>query len=289
MGRTRTPGIYPAENGEGWQINALYKGHNIRRRGYSTAAEAEGVLIAEKERIRKIEILGEAHRHTLDQAAAHYIKAEAERGKKSLETEIYLLKRIVQEIGDVTLDRISQQSVQPFIDACKRDGLKNKSINNALGVVIRICNLAARAWRDEKGNPWLMVPPLIRKLNLDDQRPPRPITWEEQKALLPLLPTHLAKMALFDLQNGARESVVCQLRWDWEVCVPLERDLKVSVFIVPKKHVKGGKFERVLVCNSVAQAIIDGERIRNGFLLIAGNVSRIPTGNRSCLTSRSIP
>jgi hypothetical protein len=32
------------------------------------------------------------------------------------------------------------------------DSLKNKTINNALGVVVRICNLAARAWRDENGN-----------------------------------------------------------------------------------------------------------------------------------------
>lgn len=89
MGRTRTPGIYPAEDGRGWQINAVYKGHGIRRRGFSTAEEAESVLITEKERIRRIAVLGEARRYSLDEAAAHYIKCEAERKKVSLESEIF--------------------------------------------------------------------------------------------------------------------------------------------------------------------------------------------------------
>jgi integrase len=106
----------------------------------------------------------------------------------------------------------------------------------------------------------LTVPPLIRKLDLEDQRPPKPITWAEQKVLMPVLPTHLAKMVLFDLQTGLRENVVCQLRWEWEVRVPLGDGLIVSAFVVPKKHVKGRKSARVVVCNTVAQSIIDGER-----------------------------
>jgi hypothetical protein len=35
------------------------------------------------------------------------------------------------------------------------------------------------------------------------------------------LPAHLARMALVDLQNGVRDDVVCNLRWEWEV--PLEQ------------------------------------------------------------------
>lgn len=260
MGRSKVPGIYPAEDGCGWQINALYKGKRVRRRGFATAGEAEDYLTAAKERVRRVTVLGEIERRTVDQAAAHFVSREAERGKVSLETDIHLLKRVVAAIGTVPLDRLSQETVKPFIVAARQAGLKSKSINNALGVLIRICNLASRSWRDENGNPWLATPPLIEKLCLDDQRPPRPITWEQQSVLMPLLPSHLARMVLFILQTGVRDDVVCQLRWEWEVRVPLSDDLTISVFIVPKRYVKGRRAAKVLVCNSVAQSIVEDQR-----------------------------
>lgn len=260
MGRSKVPGIYPEEDRHGWQINALYKGERIRRRGFASASEAEGFLIGAKERIRQVKVVGVVQRRTLDEAAAHYIRKEAARGKVSLATDIHLLKRVVATIGDLTLDRVSQETVQPFVDAARQAGLKSKSINNALGVVIRICNLAARSWRDENGNPWLGAAPMIQKLALDDQRPPMPITWAQQSMLMPLLPPHLARMVLFDLQTGVRDDVVCQLRWEWEVRVPLADDLTISVFVVPKRYVKGRKAAKVMVCNTVAQAIVEAQR-----------------------------
>ena len=48
------------------------------------------------------------------------------------------------------------------------------------------------------------------------QREPRPITWEEQRRLMQLLPDCLARMTLFDLNTGARDEVVCGLKWEWE-------------------------------------------------------------------------
>ncbi|HZF80319.1 MAG TPA: hypothetical protein VEZ89_11070 [Rubrivivax sp.] len=44
-----------------------------------------------------------------------------------------------------------------------------------------------------------------------------------------LLPAHLARTALFKLNTGARDDVVCNLRWDWEIRVP---ELGISVFEV---------------------------------------------------------
>ena len=56
---------------------------------------------------------------------------------------------------------------------------------------------------------------------------------------------------------GVRDDVVCNLRWSWEVKVP---ELGISVFEVPMKHVKGKRRSRVVVCNSVAQSIIESVR-----------------------------
>jgi len=275
MGRSRRPGVYPAEDGGGWQINALYKGQRIRRRGFTSAAEAEDFLTSEKDRIRRIKVLGEIQRFTVDQAAAHYIRTEAERGKVSLETDIHLLKRVVATIGDVPLDRVSQETIKPFVEAARKAELKNKSINNAIAVLIRICRLAAQLWRDENGRPWLATQPMLQKLPLNDQRAPRPITWAQQSVLMPLLPLHLGSMVLFDLNTGARDDVVCQLRWQWEVQVPLDKDQTISVFIVPKRYVKGRKAAKVLVCNSIARSIIDAQRGKNAEFVFVYRRKRI--------------
>ena len=71
------------------------------------------------------------------------------------------------------------------------------------------------------------------------------------------MPDHLARMALFDLNTGVRDNVVCNLRWGWEVWI---EELRRSVFIVPKQHVKSRKASAAVVCNSVAQSIIESVR-----------------------------
>lgn len=124
-------------------------------------------------------------------------------------------------------------------------------------VVRHILNLSARKWRDDQGRTLLETAPLISMLSLDDARKPRPISWAEQRKLLPLLPAHLQRMALFDLNSGARDDVVCNLRWEWEVHL---KELECSVFIVPPRYVKGRKGWRPLVCNRVAQSILEERR-----------------------------
>src|SRR5687768_2401784 len=94
-------------------------------------------------------------------------------------------------------------------------------------------------------------------LSQDDEREPVQLTWTGQRKLMPLLPAHLARMTLFDLNTGLRDEPLCNLRWDWEVRLS---DLGFSVFVVPKRYVKGRRRERVAVCNSVAQSIIESVR-----------------------------
>jgi integrase len=146
----------------------------------------------------------------------------------------------------------------PYITARLAAGRKHKTINLALGAVRRILNLAATVCRDEAGATWLAQAPKITMLPLSGyQREPRSISWPQQRQLLPALPDHLARMSLFTLNTGARDDVVCSLRWAWEIKVP---ELEISVFEVPRRHVKGRKRSRLLVCNSVAQSIVEAVR-----------------------------
>ncbi|GGI16386.1 hypothetical protein GCM10008066_03700 [Oxalicibacterium faecigallinarum] len=210
------------------------------------------------DRINREKTIGQRIRRTFEEAAVHYLQKFA--GKASLASEVYHLKAVIPYIGDLFIDQVHNETLEPFIKARQKAGRKNKTINLSLSIVRRILNLAARDWRDSNGYTWLTTAPLITMLPLTDARPPRPIMWPEQRRLLPALPDHLAEMALFDLNTGARDEVICNLQWDWEVPIA---ELGISVFVVPRKHVKGEegkKTDRVLVCNTVAQSIVERQR-----------------------------
>ncbi len=193
---------------------------------------------------------------TFDAAAAHYLRTHMD--KVSIKTEAILLAGIMQFIGHLQLHQVHDSTLAPFTSARLAAGRAHKTINLALGVVRRILNLASSVWRDDEGRTWLQQAPKITMLPLvGHQREPRPITWGEQRTLLPQLPSHLARMSLFILNTGVRDDVVCSLRWEWEIYIP---ELGCSVFEVPRENVKGRKRTRLVVCNSVAQSVIESAR-----------------------------
>jgi len=253
MGRS-TPGIYrDADNV--WCVDKIFRGTRLRERFGEHYAEAESWLIQRLEELRQNKVRGIRLRHTFDEAAANYLIKFQD--KVSLTTENYLLQAVMPHIGALYLDEICNDTLKPMVTEL-RARYKSKSINLMLGVIRRIVNLAARDWREPGSRQtWLHQAPLITMVPLDDQRPPRPISWSEQRILLPLLPDHLARMALFDLNTAARDDVVCNLQWEWEIRI---EELELSVFRVPKEHVKGRKRDRYLVLNKVAQSVIESVR-----------------------------
>lgn len=253
----RTTGIQSTKDG-GYKVDKVYRGKRIYQSGFSNFEEAENWLVRTLEQMRVEFVHGVRPPRKFDAAAAKYLQTHQH--KATVESDIYHLKAVMPYIGHLSLDQIHNGTLQPFVEDRKAEGRKNKTINHSLAIVRRILNLAARDWRDENGMTWLLTPPMITLLKLTDQRPPRPIMWDEQRRLLPALPDHLAAMVLFVLNTGCRDDVVCNLQWDWELPIP---ELGVSVFVVPPKHVKGEahrKQERVLVLNSVAQKVIEQRR-----------------------------
>jgi integrase len=274
MGRTQT-GIHQDKNGF-WCVDRIYKGTRLRSR-FESFEEAESWLIFQLETLRKIHLYGIRPKRTFEEAAAKYLLDH--QGKVSLLQDIYQLERLMPFIGKLALDQIHDGTLASFIRDRKAKGLAHKTINLGLALVRRILNLAARSWRDEDGKTWLETPPLITMLPLIGfQREPRPITWAEQRRIMPLLPDHLAKMALFDLNTGARDAVVCGLKWEWEIPIP---ELGISVFDIPRENVKGRKRGRVLVCNSVAQSVIETQRGRHDLYVFPYQGHRIETMNNN--------
>ena len=274
MGRSQS-GIHSDQQGT-WWVDKVYKGTRLRQR-FECFEEAESWLILQLEQLRQKHLFGIRPKRTFDEAAAKYLLDHQD--KVSLQTDIYLLERLMPHIGKLALDQIHDETLSGFIQERKTLGLAHKTINLALGLVRRILNLAARSWRDENGKTWLETVPLISMLPLIGfQREPCPITWEEQRRLLPLLPDHLAKMVLFDLNTGVRDEVVCSLRWEWEIPIP---ELNLSVFDIPRESVKGRKRNRVLVCNTVAQSIIEAQRGKHPKIVFPYQGHRIETMNNN--------
>lgn len=127
-----------------------------------------------------------------------------------------MLASVMPYIGKLELHQVHDGSLAPYQKARLAEGLAHKTINLAVGMVRRILNLAATSWRDDSGKTWLEQAPMITLLPLvGHQREPGRITWAEQRALLPKLPDHLARMARFTLKTGVRDDVICSLRWEW--------------------------------------------------------------------------
>lgn len=247
----RTPGIFQTKDGR-WRIDKTFQGTRLQGR-FSSYQEAENWLLTEIEKMRQAQY--QRPRYKFEPIAAKYL-LEYE-GKLSIQTEATLLEAIMPHIGNLNLEQIHDDTLQAFISERKQQGRKNKTVNAAMAVVRHILNLSARKWRDDQGRTLLETAPLITMLPLDDARLPRPISWSEQRKLMPQLPAHLQRMVLFDLNCGVRDDVVCNLRWEWEVYL---KELDCSVFIVPPRYVKGRKSWRPLICNRVAQSIIEERR-----------------------------
>ena len=258
MGR-KTTGIYPGEDGS-WQVDKWYRSTRLRQRGFASLEEAEGWLIRRLEQLRAAEVHGKRPERSFSEAAAQYLLKYQD--KASIVSETYHLKSVMPTIGHLPIRQVHDGSLAAHVESRLAAGRAHKTINLELAIVRRVLNLCATNWRDEGGLTWLEQAPRITLLPLiGHQREPRPISWSEQRQLLPKLPTHLARMSLFTLNTGARDDVVCSLAWSWEIRVP---ELGISVFEVPAINVKGRKRSRLLVCNSVAQSVVESVRGEHG-------------------------
>lgn len=165
MGQAQT-GINQDKQGF-WSVDRIYKSTRLRNR-FKSFEEAESWLIYQLEQLRQLHLFGIRPKRTFDEAAAKYLLDHQE--KVSLNLDIYLLERLVPFIGKLTLDRIHDGTLAPYVKDRKANKLANKTINFGLELVRRILNLAARSWRDEDGITWLETPPLISVLPLIPER-----------------------------------------------------------------------------------------------------------------------
>lgn len=228
------------------------------------------------EEIRQASVYGVRPERSFRDAAIEY--AQRYKGvKKSFDRDAQDISAVDPYIGDMPLRMIHNGTLQRFILARKKEGVKSGTVNRTLAVVRQILNLCAREWRDEYGLTWLETAPAISGVDWQDKRKPYPITWKEQDRLFSALADHLREAALFAVNTGCREQEICQLRWEWEVPIA---ELKTSVFVLPDWATKGGK-ERVVALNSVAMAVVNRQRGKHSEFVFTYKTSPVQSLNNN--------
>jgi len=257
MARTRTPGIRIDRNGRRI-IDKEHHGVEIYvRLGPIRQEHAEQRLADEMARV-DLDLKHKANpRPRFADWAARYL-AES-RKKRSVDTAAWHVRLLTSYVGTLAIHRLHDGALERFVADRVASGVSSTTINRSLEVALTIVNRAARAYRDSDGRPWLQgMPPLITMLP-EAPRPPYPITWDEQDRLFSKLPARLARMVLFAVSTGLRESIVCGLEWTWEVAVP---ELGRSAFVIPPEAFKS-KRAHVVILNDDAWSIIQAQRGRN--------------------------
>lgn len=243
----KTPGL--TKRNDIWHINKVIKGQRIyESTGTSNLEEAERYLAKRVTDFRNQTIFGARKVYTFIEAATKYLN---EVDKKSLDRDAVTLKAVMPFIGKLPLEQIHMGTLEKFISARKRQGLKNSTINRDITIISRVLKMAARLWRDELGNSWLLEPPMLQFLK-SDLRKPYPISLEEEKRLLGELPDHLQAMVLFALHTGLRETELTGLKWS-------EEDSALGVFRLAGDRTKNSE-DRIVPMNQVAKSIIEAQR-----------------------------
>lgn len=219
-------------------------------------------MIHRLETIREASIYGIRPKRVFREAATRYLLEKQH--NKSIKDDACRLELLDKFIGNLSLEAIHMGTLQAFIEARRKEGLrdkrkgvKNRTINHALKLVGNILKLAASKWKDEYGLTWLASAPIIDLLPEKDARKAYPLNWEEQETFFSKLPLYLRRMALFKVNTGLRDQEVCQLKWEWEYFIP---ELQTSVFIIPGEFTKNG-MDRLVVLNRIAKQVV--EEVRN--------------------------
>ena len=259
--KTRTRGLYLNEAGV-YEIDKTVLGKRITgSTGFREGQirEAEQVLANEVERYKRAVQFGERPLRIYEELAAEYLRKNQH--QSNLRNFAGFVERLLPYFAGVYIHNIHDDS--PALNKLKRDlkskGRKNKTINAYVEVLRRMLN-QAQDWRDEFNMTWIERAPKFKMLPLNDSRPPRPITQDEEIRLLNELPEHLAAICRFTLSAGIRDWSVSRLKWDWMI-----ETAYGTAFEIPVLHNKQ-KERGLIICNSDAMQVLRSLRGQSDFV-----------------------
>lgn len=253
MASNKLPGLYwDKKTGKG-AVDKRIEGIGRVRHRFTASSQAEAEAQYHRAIAEAKVAASSPNLRIFREAATKYLTEET---KSSIGRDAECLANLDPWIGHLHVNQVHQGTLQPYIDHRRQQGIKSSTVTRELAVIRRILTLASRVWRDQDNQPWLPTAPLFRMPDWKDAAKPYPLSMDEERRLFQELPEHLAEMALFAVNTGAREHIVAELRWEWEIKIP---ELQSSVFLVPGEFTKNETI-CLLVLNSTARRVIEDRR-----------------------------
>jgi len=129
MRRKRMPGL--VKRGGNWRINKRVDGVRIcESTGTNQLEEAEKYLVRRLEIIRQAKVYGVRRKRSFRQAATKFLLENQH--KRSIHTQAKALKIMDAFVGDLALETIHMGTLQPYIEARRKDSVKARTINHGL-------------------------------------------------------------------------------------------------------------------------------------------------------------
>ena len=131
MGRKRTPGLYK-RNGI-WHIDKTVQGKRLCEScDTDNLEEAEKYLARRLETLRQASVYGVRPKRTFREAATKYLLDNPH--KRSIKEDARHLKLLDRFIGHLPLEAVHIGNMQTFIEARRKDKVKNRTINHGLTI-----------------------------------------------------------------------------------------------------------------------------------------------------------
>lgn len=186
-------------------INIRHNGERIQRStGTSDKLAAEELHDKFKADLWRQSKLGDKPKKTWMEATMRWINESAH--KRSLSTDKVHLRWLDTHLRNKNIDEINRELIEKIANVKASSGVSNARVNRMLALVRSILNKAANQWE------WLDHAPKIT-LRKENNHRIRWLSHEQAQKLITVLPRHYARMAIFTLATGLRQSNVMNLKW----------------------------------------------------------------------------
>jgi integrase len=183
-----------------------------------------------------------AKQHTLSELMDRYmLEVVSHKAPRTQETNKVQIAHLLSFFGDITLDKVTPESISRYRSKRLADGVKLQTIRYELIILSHAFNIAVREWQWVRLNPMKFI-----KMPRQENKIERWLTHEEQEKVLSHCEDWLKQLVIFDLHTGLRMNELLNLRWQ---DVDLMR--KTAVIIESKNHEK-----RTLPLNEVAIEVL---------------------------------
>ncbi len=203
--------------------------------------------------------------HTFSEAAEKFIRSGIP------ERDFYALTWPTHFIGDRRLDEINDEALKPYLEQ-RREGTievpegKTQPKPAMPATIQKEVHVLTRVLKYAKKLGWITHVPQISRVARPTKRKHYFLTWDEQERLMKELPESIKPVVLFAANTGAPRGLMNDMEWTWVTDIS---SMGVSMIVVPEDY-DNSKYRRTILLNSVASAVIDGQRGKHDRFVFPG-------------------